>query len=75
LEQSEGLFVLPPIWLQKINHFFLAWYVYIVYVCGVKKETVAIRLEPDTIQRIKQLAEKDQRTVSDYLRLFLEKEF
>jgi len=41
----------------------------------MSKETVAIRLEPDTIKKIKDKADKDQRTVSDYLRLIIEKMF
>lgn len=41
----------------------------------MSKDTIAIRLEPDTIEKIKDLAEKDQRTVSDYLRIIIEKMF
>lgn len=41
----------------------------------MSKETVAIRLEPDTIKKIKKSADKDQRTISDYLRLLIEKMF
>jgi len=39
------------------------------------KETIAIRLEPETIKAIKTKADKDNRTVSDYLRIHIEKEF
>ncbi len=39
------------------------------------KETVAIRLEPKTIKAIKAKADADSRTISDYLRIHIEKEF
>ncbi len=39
------------------------------------KETIAIRLDPDTIKKIKTKADKDQRTVSDYLRIKIEELF
>ena len=41
----------------------------------MQKETVAIRLEPETVIKIKRLAEADKRTVSDYLRLWIEGKF
>lgn len=41
----------------------------------MQKQAVAIRLESQTVQKIKAKADKDQRTVSDYLRIFIEKHF
>jgi len=41
----------------------------------MQKETIAIRLEPETILRLKRLAEADKRTLSDYLRIVIEDKF
>ena len=41
----------------------------------MNKDTISIRLDPATIEKINELAEADRRTVSDYLRLKIEEMF
>ncbi|HEX9650480.1 MAG TPA: TraY domain-containing protein [Cyclobacteriaceae bacterium] len=39
----------------------------------MKDESITIRIDAETLNRLRELAEKDQRTLSNYIRLVLTK--
>lgn len=38
---------------------------------GITKQTISVRLDEETLEKLKELADKDQRTLSNYIQIVL----